>query len=269
MGWARLRGARGFVLLHAVYLFGQALGRGELRHPSLMAGLLAMMLIAWRWPRNARWPLAALGILQCVLTFPRTATHAFLAAAAGLLGAATWDDVAEHRWQLGTLPIVALFWSGVQKLVHGLWFEGQALASLMVLREDIALVARPWLSQEIAAALHPLTFSTPGAGPFRLSGGWVILSNLVWGMELATPLLVFSTWGRRQVWWMLIAAAWGFQWLAHEWEFALVLTHLSLVGAPERAQVPGRCAVALGVIGLVGLRLAGAHLPGVWGAWWP
>lgn len=266
MGWARLREARGFALVHAFYLCGQTLGRSELRHPSLIASQLAMLGIAWRWPRSARWTLCALGILQCVLTFPRTANHAFLAAAAGMLAAATWDDLAEHRWQLGTLPIVALFWSGVQKLCHGLWFEGQALASLMVLREDVAQAARPLLSAELAARLHPLHFSTPGAGPFRLSGGWTLLSNLVWGMELAAPLLLLSTWGRRQVWWMLIAASWGLQWIAHEWEFALVLTHLSLVGAPGWAQVPGRCAVALGVVGLAALRLTGAHVPGVW---WP
>ena len=248
----------------AAHQAGQLLARAELRSWPAAAGYAGLLGVAAWLPAARRapalWGLAALSGWQCFATFPRTANHAFLAALAAALVALRADDRDDAHWsrQFLALGAIAFFWAGVQKLVHGHWFDGQALGWLIATREDVAAQLRPLVDDATAAGLGALSPTRDGAGPFQLPGGWRVASNGVWILEVLSPAALLL---RSHAWWLLLAAAWGAQWVAHEWEFALLLSVLALGGAPARARSIGLAAVLAGIACLALARLGVVPVP--------
>lgn len=258
----------GFAALHALHQAGQLLGRHQ---PVTDATLLplaflhaAVVPLAALRPRAGLAIIAALGAWQCVSTFPRTGNHVFLGVVVSLLVALLDEhealDRQLRRRLLLALPLVVFVWSGVQKLVHGYWFEGQFLAWAAVSRVDIALVMRPLLEDGVAAQLASLPRTAERAGPFRLPGVWAWAANAVWLVELASPAALLPL-GGRAARWLLLTLTWALQVLAHEWEFALLFTNVLLLDAPPRASGVGRVATLAGVLALAAGRLGLWELP--------
>jgi hypothetical protein len=251
------RSLRGLATLHALHQAGQWLGQLSAARAAwpLVAMQLAAVALAWVRPRAAMAVVAALGAAQCALTWPRTGNHLFLGVVVSLLLALLDPDVPEERAQLDAsllaLPLLALGWSGVHKLAHGLWFRGETLAWLAASRPDVATVMRPFLSDADAAHLGSLRTDVAGSGPFRLGGGWVVVSNAVWVAELAAVAL----WLPRLRRWapgLLLAAVWAVQLVAHEWEFALLLSNL-LVTRGRWLLGGGVVLLALARLGVLGV----------------
>jgi hypothetical protein len=197
--------------------------------------------------------------LQCGLAFPRTGNHLFLGVVVSLV-LALIDHTREDERRLRSdafLAIVLLVfaWSGVHKALHGLWFRGETLAWLAASRADVGAVLRPFLSDELSAQLGAASRVNQGSGPFRLGGGWALVSNAVWVSEL----LVLGLWHprlRALAPKVLLALAWTVQVVAHEWEFALLLTTM-LLPAGSRLRWPA----ALLVVTLALVRLGLVHAP--------
>ena len=92
--------------------------------------------------------------------------------------------VASLRW-LGAWVFLA---SGVQKVLHGTYFSGSLLATLLA-QDRFALVFGPLLPGAELAALTDPAFD----GPYRLrSVGGLAVSNAVYLLEIAAALLLMS-----------------------------------------------------------------------------
>lgn len=246
-----------FAAVHALHQAVQLGARPDAFTP-VLAGVHAatVALALWR-PRVAMALVAALGLLECVHAFPRTATHQYLGVVVSLLLVLLLDDDAELKRAALALPLIVFAWSGVQKLVHGYWLDGQLLAWMMTGRNDVAVVARPLLDDAVAQTLGALPRDVEGSGPFRLSGAWVLASNGVWLIELVSPLSLLA---RRHAWWLLLALTWGIQLVAHEWQFALLFSNLLLCAGPPRVQVPARAVLIAALLVLALARLLGLGL---------
>lgn len=228
----------------AAHQAGQLLNRAELRQVELVAAyLLWLPLFCYRY-NWAKWATVLLSAVQCYAAFPRTANHAFLAMFAGALMALG------SQKDLLLLVVIPFFWGGVQKCVHGLWFDGQMLGWLIVNRTDVVAPLRPLFSDETAKRL--------ALGDYRLSGGWLVVTNFVWLLELITPTVLFV---RTHAWWILLCIGWSLQLVAHEWEFALLLSFLCISAAPLRVQKFGFAAVLGGVLVLAATRLGWLPIP--------
>lgn len=234
---------RGFATVHALHQAAQVIGQPTTEPVFVALHLLSLPLVWWK-PRATMWLVALLGIAQCVLAFPRTGNHLYLGVVVSVLIALLDEDEGE----LLALVLITFVWSGIHKLLHGLWFHAETLSWLVVSRADVAAVLRPFLSDADALRLGSLSRVTEGSGPFVLGGAWVVVSNAVWISELAMGAL----------WWpklrrfarpVSLVVIWSVQLVAHEWEFALLLTNVLVTS--RRA----RWLVVFGVVLLAALRL--------------
>jgi hypothetical protein len=256
--------ARSLAALHALHQAGQSLAVAS--PGALLAAHLVTVPLAWWRPRLAMGLVAGLGALQCTLAFPRTGNHLFLGVIVSLV-LALLDPAREEERRLRTDALLAMAllvfaWSGVHKLIHGLWFRGETLAWLAVSRADVGAVLRPLLSEGVAAGLGASSRVVEGSGPFRLSGGWVVVSNAVWLSELG----VVGLWHprlRSLAPWALLGLAWTVQLIAHEWEFALLLTTMLLPAGSRLRGVAALAVVALALIrlGVIQAPFWAVHLP--------
>lgn len=243
MAAATVTDARGIATVHALHQAAQVLGQPA-THPVLVVLHVLSLPLAWWKPRATMWLVALLGVAQCVLAFPRTGNHLYLGVVVSLLIALLDDD----RDELLAVVLISFVWSGIHKAVHGLWFHAETLAWLAVSRADISAVLRPFLSDADAMRLGALSRVTEGSGPFVLGGAWLIISNAVWVSEIAMGALWWPGW-RRFARPVSLALIWSVQLVAHEWEFALLLTNM-LVTSPR-----ARWLVGCGVLLLAALRL--------------
>jgi len=247
-----------FAPVHALHQTAQLFVRPDALTPWLVPLHAACVVLAVRRPRLAMAAVAVLGAAQCALAFPRTATHLWLGALVSVLFALVGDDEEELGRVALALPLIVLGWSGVQKLVHGYWFHGELLAWMAVSRPDVTLMALPFLQPGELAGLQR---DVEGSGPFRLSGGWVVLSNAVWVVELLVPVTAAFAFLRARAWLVLLVLLWSLQVVAHEWQFALLLSNLLVCRAPVAVQPRLRAAIAVALVVLVVARLLGAHVP--------
>lgn len=130
--------------------------------------------------------------VRLVATFPHTYNHLFLewlfmSAAASV----RIDDADEARLFLGfarATIVIVLFWSGLQKLLHGCYAEGQFLAVSVAANPYFAAPFR-WIAGAEVERLEALLPLIRGAGPFRFEPTWLVVgSNAVWILEMALPL---------------------------------------------------------------------------------
>jgi hypothetical protein len=265
------RALRGFVVTHALHQAGQALALGLAGLPEglLVAAHLGVCFSVWRGVARARVALAVLSGLACALTFPTTSNHAWLGVVVSLALALSRpeedEDAHEARALLWSLPLLALFWAGVQKAAHGYWTQGQFLAHAAVLRADVAAALAPLVDDETLRALRAQNRLLEGAGPFVLPGAaWRLASPAAWLSEVGLPLLAFSRRLGRHLWALALVVVWGLQALAHEWEFALLMTNLLSLGASAQVGRSLRWAVAAGVVLLALARLGVVPVSPLW-----
>jgi hypothetical protein len=215
---------------------------------------LAALFTSWRRPALAA--LAAVHAFVVWNEFPAAGNHAYLEVLLLALGAFLDPRdavdrtlyVAAGRW----LAVVILFYSGLQKLVHGYYFHAEYFAfSLWI--ESFRTVFRPLLPAEEYARLTAFT-GQPGDGPYAVRGPLVVaMANLTWIAEIAlAPLLL---WRRTRV---LAAAAAvalivAIEAAAREVFFGLLYVNLILlfVERPLHAKLVVPVAVLLGLLVLV------------------
>lgn len=151
-----------------------------------------------RWARTATIVAAATLFVKIVATFPHTSNHAFLEwlcmTLLALLDPRSPANATlvlqTYRWIL----VIVLFWSGVQKLLHGTYFDARFFGVAIAQAPNFADIFRPLLAPE---ELDRLIASNPrrvGAGPFAIQSFLVVvLSNATYLFEIAAgPLLLIK-----------------------------------------------------------------------------
>lgn len=164
----------------------------------LMTALLAACaLVAWRRPaltRTAASCALALLAIKLVASFPTTSNHFFIEflclALIVLCDPALADERALLLGAARWLTVIVFFYSGVQKVLYGTYFDAQFLG--------LSIGHKPaldWLFGWIVPAaelarlrdLHPLA---PGKGPFDIRSPLaLVIANGVYVFEIAAPLL--------------------------------------------------------------------------------
>lgn len=211
--------------------------------------------------RRRRTVFAGFAVLQTWYVwsnFPLTGNHRYLEWFFAVLFAILDDEEEEERRLLlrsvRWTVIVVLFYSGLQKLAHGYYFEGQFLA-YSLWRETFRTALAPLLSSEELGRLTSYAGAV-GDGPYLVSApAFLVVSNAVWVVEMAlAPLLFFRT-TRRVAW--ITACAWvaGTQVVAREFlfgiEFGSALLLFARTDIIRRAVWPA--AVFLGLLVLMRL----------------
>lgn len=202
---AKLRGLRAFLLLYAAtwsWLW-LLLGPGDpgpgVPGLALSASALTACFAASLVPRWATWaPRLALPIvlLQIGQTLPLTHNHLFLELfALGLVAIVDGDggeDGALALRALQWMTALVLFHTGLQKVLHGLYFHGEFLAFMVGQGERFATPFQVLLPTAEVARLQGYDTLRTGAGPFRVDSlPFVLMSNAVWIAEIAlAPLLI-------------------------------------------------------------------------------
>lgn len=176
----------------------------------LALGLILVALIFNTRPVARRWAaVAAAGVmaLTAIVLFPNTPNHYPLLSLV-LLALALFDldDVDEQPSALATVRwffVVALFLSGVQKLLYGAYFGAEFFVFRMAGDPIFAQPFEAFMPTAELERIRGLGGMVEGAGPFRT--GWmplVWLSNLTWMAELALPVLLLI---RRTRPWAMVA----------------------------------------------------------------
>jgi hypothetical protein len=157
--------------------------------------LLTAAVVHGRWRRAAFAGFACLQAWYVWSLFPQTGNHRYLELAFSALFALLDDEKAEEQRlllrSLRWVVIVVLFYSGVQKLVHGYYFRGQFLA-YSLWRDTFRPILGTLLPGE---ELQRLTSygGIVGDGPYLVSSPlFLTVSNAVWVVEIALALLLFS-----------------------------------------------------------------------------
>jgi hypothetical protein len=201
---AGLRAVRSLVLVHAavrtVRWLPVAFGSGELPVAAL-AGIGALMVLAAaggtvrRFARGAAL-LGALAILaQLLVAFPDADDALYLEVACltllGLLDADDAEDGALLRSALCWMGVLVLFHSGLQRLLYGYYFEGEALLTGIATLDPLSRSLQWMLAPGEVAKLMQLKVAMQGAGPFRTaSTSFVAVSNALWAMPLLLAALI-------------------------------------------------------------------------------
>ncbi len=131
---------------------------------------------------------------EIAVTFPRSANHFWLAFLVSIpLALFRPDDEEESRWALGTLRIVfvvCIFYTGLQKLLHGYYFRGEVLAFYISQRETYRPLFSLMMPTSEIERLASYSYVV-GAGPFTSDAPLFLLaSNMSYAGEMLLPLLL-------------------------------------------------------------------------------
>lgn len=155
---------------------------------------LGIAVLVGRARRPAFAAIAAIVAVYLSIVFPAAGNHEYLELWLCLLCA--WIDTAHDgerklltdavRW----ITCIVLFWSGVQKLVHGYYFDGEYLAYSLSRHTYASVFA--WLLPPDEMANLASYDGSPGTGPYVVRDPlFLVVSNLTCALEVVlAPLLL-------------------------------------------------------------------------------
>jgi hypothetical protein len=219
--WAILLAA---VLMAGFFVLG-ATGRPRL------ACALAIPIVAW----------------EVVWLFPGTPNHVFLTLVFLTLSCAfDLKKNSESLLLLQTLRWIAVIifvWAGIQKALHGLYFQGEFLTWMVAQGIDRWAEIFGWImSSTELERITALPRFVPGTGPYRVDSWlFVFVSNCVWVGEILLGLAMLHRRTREWAAVGAIALVFTIQTAPREFMFALLYTSLLLLlfrGEPNRRLMP-------------------------------
>jgi hypothetical protein len=150
---------------------------------------------AWksRWSVAATLTVSLVVIVDFATQFPGNPNHQYLQLVLLALLLLLREDVDSEVVLLTTalrwLLVIGLFYAGLQKLLYGLYFEGEFLAFTIVQNDRFALILQHLMPAAEFERLSRIVIQE-GAGPFRVDSGFFALaSNLAYGAELLLPVM--------------------------------------------------------------------------------
>lgn len=170
--------------------------RVHLVSAALLSAALVPALLRPSLLRPFAWLLLATDLARIAVTFPITYNHLALETVFAFAQAITAADEPDEQQLLlqfvRACLVSVLFWTGLQKLLHGCYFDGGFLATMVAHDPRFADSLAVLFPDEVAriVALGP---PRPGAGPYAFqSAPAIALSNSVWLLEMVAPLLLLS-----------------------------------------------------------------------------
>jgi hypothetical protein len=200
---------------------------------ALFAAALWVSGFAAVFHRAARLASFFLCAFAAALLFPAIPNHGYVLCVALFVGAIYDTEHPGERLAMSDgfryLGAIVLFWSGVQKLLGGTWTQGQLLAY------EIGHSSRfSGLFGWLVTRSERHAFRTNG--PFLASGPLVVVSNLVWVLEIAVGLGLLSGHARRRKTAAVVAliVLVGIEVVAREGVFGILMAALLLSAADAR-----------------------------------
>jgi hypothetical protein len=207
----------------------KALRGGARVDPGAAAALVLVtaLALAAATGRARRWVFAGFAMLQLVYlwdNFPFAGNHRYLELVFALLFTLLDDSNVEERQlmlrSLRWIVVVVLFYSGLQKALHGYYFQGQFLAYALG-RETFRSGLEPLLSSAEFVRLTGCGGEV-GDGPYLVSSPlFLAVSNLVWIAEIGLAALLFPRVTRRYAWIAAVAFVAVTQVVAREFMFGV------------------------------------------------
>jgi len=197
-------------------------------------------------PRFVTWGAAAFAAVHVAGTLPQTANHTFIEALCLGFVALLDQNVSGERdlllKALRWMTLIFFFYSGLQKVMHGYYFDGQFLSFVTAEQENFSLVFRHIIPAAELVRLKSLSATELGMGPYRAESALVVLiSNAVYLFELAIPVLLLRTKTRTAAAVMAMVFVVGIELGARELFFGTLTISLLTLFLPGRA-TPKVCA---------------------------
>lgn len=223
-----------------------------------VATVACVAVLAGRGRRVAFLALAASHVVLLWTEYPASGNHAYLELYVCLIAALLRpDDPGEARLELRALrwlAVIVLFYSGVQKLAHGYWVNGEYLAFALGSETYRALLG--WLVPDGELARLARLRGEVGDGPYRIaSSPLVVLSNLTWVGEIVLALGLMWRRTRRVALVLALVLLAAIELVAREVFFGLVFASLLLLFARRDRQTPARAVIAVVLVLLLLVRL--------------
>ena len=203
----------------------------------VLVTIVAMLGLRHRRRRAALLGLMVIQLYRVIASFPMTANHVFLQLFL-LIMVVSCDFEKEEEQDLFLqsarwLFVIVFFYAGVQKLVHGYYFQGEFFAYHLG-RESFALGLQPFMSPGELERFTVEFTGRVGDGPYRFDSlAMVALSNAAYVAEIAIPLL----WLTRRTRFLGVLAAVGFlvvtEFMAREFHFGLLFANGLLLFLPS------------------------------------
>jgi len=157
--------------------------------------LAACAVVAWRDPARARAAAAlawAVLTIKLVASFPGTSNHFFIEyLCVGLLVLCDPRDAGERTLLLAAarwLTVIVFFSSGLQKVLHGTYFDAQFLGFSISSKPSFAALFGWMVPAAEMERLLALRAVGPGAGPYAIQAPLaVMVSNATYLFELLAP----------------------------------------------------------------------------------
>ncbi len=173
--------------------------------------------------------------LELVSTFPVTANHAWLllVLAAVLVSFSPLERHQRDAFRtLQHLTALVILLTGVQKVLHGTWFQAQMMGDFIGAKAGFGILFG-LLDPTGAEVIRQMTHITVGTGPIRSTAPLMLLvSNLTWILEILIPIGLMVPRTRALVAWMAIGFFFVIQLAALEFTFAILMTSMVALWLP-------------------------------------
>jgi hypothetical protein len=222
-------------------------------------GVAAILMARERWRRIAFGLMAGVALMRLTIRFPMAGNHLHIHAIIFTLLALLDPKVeVEREWLLGALKwllLVILFYSGLQKLLHGHYLNGEFFAYTISESASFRQFLRWVLPAGEVERIVQYGWAV-GTGPYRLySPTGLFISRAAVAAEMLLPLLL---WFRRtRVAGIVAAAAFivVIELAARELYFGLLFLNLLLLFAPAGLHIRTRWVFVIIGVGLIFSRL--------------
>jgi hypothetical protein len=197
----QVRGLQLFLLLHVTArawltaLSADDFDQEYLIPLALVASCALLLGLFKGWTRSATGLAAIAWTARFYFRWPQSSNHFYLewiCLAFVWLLAARGDDNRKLLLQaVRFVVVIAIFYTGAQKVMYGSYFQGQFLAWEIATKENFAVFFQPFLRAEEFSRLRHIHPERLGAGPFVVNSPiFLAMSNSVYLCEMLAPLLL-------------------------------------------------------------------------------
>lgn len=194
-----------------------------------------LLLLAFRRTGLALVALLIAAVLELGATFPVTANHAWLllVVAAVLVSFSPLERHQRDAFRtLQHLTATVILLTGVQKVLHGTWFQAQFMGDFIGAKAGFGTLF-DLLDPTGAELIRQMEHVTVGTGPIRSTAPLMLLvSNLTWILEILIPIGLLVPRTRTLFAWMAIGFFFMIQLAAMELTFAVLITSMVALWLP-------------------------------------
>ena len=232
-----------FLMIHAttrLWLWSYPFRSGRPEEIALAVAMSACLVFYLHPPSRRLAVILAAGVLliKQSITFPLASNHSFIEcstmALLAFMGTRGEDAQRTVLQAARMLTVIVFFYSGVQKVLHGTYFDGQYLSySIANHSRFLSTFGQLVPADELERLLDQKPIRV-GSGPFTIDATWfVLMSNMVYVFEIVTPIFLLirktRTWAACACLGFTVAIEVG----AREFMFGALFVNLLLLFLPK------------------------------------